>query len=371
MPEHTSLDDLGLIKDTDPKGMFKLIYDFPEQCETALDIGKQFSPIKSPPEFDHVLFTGMGGSAIAGNMISNLLSQDTKIVFATSRDYRIPNWVGPKTLVLCASYSGETEETRACYEEAKKRGAYIVCVASGGTLSKWATNDGNAVISIPGGQAPRSATGYMFVPMLLALGALGITRDWSDDIQKAISSLKELRNEIEPNIEESRNTAKQLARYSYKKIPIIYGESGVPFSVAYRWKCQINENAKQHAFCDEFPEMNHNEIEGWDGAIEHSICLGSADDVYAVYFIRSQTEHERNAARLKFHSETLLSSLKPRDVWLCGDNDLEKLLTGFYLGDYLSAYLAILNKVDPTSIDYINKLKNYMGSVEWEQPLRT
>ena len=370
MPGRISLDDLELIKSVDPDGMFELIRLFPEQCETALSIGREFEPKSPVPKIEHVLFTGMGGSAIAGNMISALLSPCTKVVFATSREYTLPAWVGPNTLVMCASYSGETEETRACYEEARSRGAYIVCVTSGGTLTKWAGADGNSVIRIPGGQPPRSATGYMFLPMLLALGKLGVTVDWANDLRTAIGELKALREQLSPAVPESRNEAKQLARCAERRIPIIYGETGMPFVVAYRWKCQINENAKQHAFAGEFPEMNHNEIEGWDGAIENGIGIGAARDVYAVYTLRSKSEHERVAARLDIHERELLKNLDPKAVQLEGGNDLIRMMNGFYLGDYFSAYLAVLNGADPMKINYIVRLKELLEKIPWSRPIR-
>ena len=368
MSGHTNLDDPKLIQSVDPDGMFELIREFPEQCETALRIGLEFQPKSAPPKFDHVLFAGMGGSAIAGNMISALLA-DTPVVFATSREYNVPAWVGPNTLLLAASYSGETEETRSCYEAARRKGAYIVCVGSGGSLSQSSEKDGYAVIRIPGGQPPRSAAGYMFVPMLIALGKLGVTSDWTGGLRSAIVALKATREKLAPGVPESENYAKQLARFAFGKLPIIYGGPGVPFGVAYRWKCQINENAKQHAFCAEFPEMNHNEIEGWDGAIERSRKAGAKCDDYAAFMLRSKGEHERVAARMDILGKEILADASPKEVWLEGDTDLLRLMHGFYLVDYVSAYLALLNNADPMKIEYIGLLKQRLSAIPWRTPV--
>ena len=138
---------------------------------------------------------------------------------------------------------------------------------------------------------------------------------------------------------------------------------GIPFVVAYRWKCQINENAKQHAFCGEFPEMNHNEIEGWEGAIERSRkpCSPCAD--YAVFMIRSKTEHKRIGARMEILGKKLLADVGPKEVWLEGEMDLIRMMNGFNLGDYVSAYLAIFNRADPMKVEYIDRLKQRLGDI--------
>lgn len=366
-----TLDDVSRIQSLDSKGMFELIRGFPEQCETALQIGMEFKPKSPPRDFAQVLFAGMGGSAIAGNMIGALLSGHTRTVFATSREYRLPAWVGQNTLVVAASYSGNTEETRACYEAARERGAYLVVVSSGGMLSDWAEEDGYAVVEIPGGQPPRSAVGYLFLPMLLALGKLGVTHDWSAELRTAIAALKDERERLAPSVPEAMNEAKQLARFSAGRLPIIYGEAGVPYVVAYRWKCQINENAKQHAFAGEFPEMCHNEIEGWDGALESATSGPHPNEDYAVFLIRSESDHERDSARLDFIGGELLGNLLPKEIRLKGESDLIRMMAGFYLGDYVSAYLAVLNGVNPTEIAYIDRLKAYLDRVPWRSPIRS
>ena len=178
--------------------------------------------------------------------------------------YDIPAWIGSETLVLCSSYSGTTEETVATYDAAKQAGAPRIVATTGGPLAERARADGVPVVPLPGGFQPRAAVGYSLVTALEAAALCGAAPSVRDDVAAAAALVRELAAEWGPSGDED-SEAKRLARSLAGSIPVITG-AGLTASVAYRWKCQINENAELPAFASKLPEHDHNEIVGWAGA---------------------------------------------------------------------------------------------------------
>ncbi|HOK54727.1 MAG TPA: bifunctional phosphoglucose/phosphomannose isomerase [Armatimonadota bacterium] len=353
----SDLDNLAKMKEIDTKGMLGLVLEFPEQCQRAADIVKEWTPgIKIGDELDAIVVSGLGGSAISGDMVAALRAKDLKVPMVTNRDYTLPNFITNNSLVICESYSGNTEETLASYADARKRGARIVCITSGGKLAEMAKNDGVDVITVPGGQPPRSATGYMFIPMMFVLEKLGIVPPISGQLPDALELLKKSREEWKPEVASDDNECKLLAREMYERIPIIYGSTGITGVIAFRWKSQFNENAKVHAFWNSFPELNHNEIMGWELASLES-------EQFAAIFIRDPEDKSRIADRIRITSTLIPRGFMTRDIQLQGKNCLEKLLWGFYLGDLASVYLAFCYNIDPTKITGIDRLKEELAKI--------
>lgn len=353
----SNLDNLSQIQQIDSRGMTDLVLEFPEQCERAAEIVRKWTPkISVSGDLDVIVVSGLGGSAIAGDMVAALRADDLPVPLLTNRTYGLPNFVSNKSLVICESYSGNTEETLSAYEEARKRGAKIVCITSGGKLAEMAEQDGVDVIMVPGGQPPRSATGYMFVPMLFILEKLGIVPPITDQLQPALDMLKESREGWNPNVASDDNECKLLAQELHERIPLVYGSTGITAVIAFRWKTQINENAKVHAFCNVFPELNHNEIMGWELANLES-------EAFAAVFLRDPSDISRIADRIRITSTLIPRGFMTRDIQLRGRNNLEKLLWGFYLGDLASVYLAFTYDIDPTQISGIDRLKEELAKI--------
>src|ERR1700726_3795607 len=213
-----------------------------------------------------LVVAGMGGSAIGGALARAALGDPAARPIFVPRAYGLPPWTTPDTMVLCASYSGNTEETLACYESAGALGAKRTVVTTGGRLAEMARADGVPVIPLPGGFQPRGAVAYMTVAALEVAALCGAGPRLTSEIDVPASHTEQLVAEWGPDAPED-SLAKELARGLHGTIPVIAG-AGLTTPIAYRWKTQINENAKQPCFSHELPELDHNEIEGWKGARE-------------------------------------------------------------------------------------------------------
>jgi len=234
--------------DIDKDGMYGVLAQFPKQIEIAVKLGKK---IKFEGEIDKIVVAGMGGSGVGGELLKNYL--DLKIPVFVNKGYGLPNFVNSRTLVFVVSYSGNTEETVNAYRAALRKGCKIVCITSGGKLIELAEQQGKAVIKIKSGIQPRAALAYLFFPMLNVIHSCSLIDDPSKDVAGLV---KVLRKDI------FKEKGKELAKRLADKVPIIYASDRFK-AVAYRWKTQINENAKVHAFTNTFSELNHNEMVGY------------------------------------------------------------------------------------------------------------
>lgn len=349
------LDDRSFVERLDPKGMLRLTEAFPEQCRRALAIASS-AELKAPAApIHHVVLAGLGGSAAGGDFTKALFDAEGKVPFQVVRDYGLPGYVGPNTLVICSSYSGNTEETLASFADAKARGAQIVAVTSGGKLAEACRAHGAPVVQIPGGQPPRTALGFMLVPSIVVCERMGLLPQ--HDFEGAIQYLEATRGLFGMDASFEENEAKQTAALLQGAVSVLYGLGGWQGAVANRWKGQINENAKNMTFANAFPELNHNEILGWVKANEQ----GVARWVALVLTDGEESEKMRTRARV---TEGLIGDLATvRYFEAGGRNLLEKILNLVYAGDFVSLYLAALNGVDPENIDSINILKAELAKI--------
>jgi glucose/mannose-6-phosphate isomerase len=349
------LDDDAVRRATlDPHDMLGLVRRFPEQCHQAVEIGRRLvAGAPCPEQVSSVIITGMGGSAIGGDYARLLAESYGRVAITVNRDYTLPSYTDARTLVIAASYSGNTEETLSAYSDARKAGAPRMAVTSGGTIFDWATEDAAPVARVPGGQAPRSALGYMFFPILVYLEHCGILQhSFAADIDETLSLLQTMRAQLGPDIPTRENPAKQLALELQGKIPIIYGSQGYRGAVAVRWKGQINENSKQAAFANVFPEQNHNEIVGW------TLAPKQAPNWTVVYLRdRSETVDSPRIARRIEVTREIIGDVPSHEVWAEGESLLARMFSLTTFVDYVTVYLAYLNGVCPTDIAGINRLK--------------
>lgn len=353
------LDDPAAMSRIDASNMMGSVTDFATQCREAVRIGAGFHPpAMSNRPIDNIVVTGLGGSAIGGDLLRCLVDADGDAPLIVNRDYGLPGFVGRESLVVAASYSGNTEETIAAYEQARVRRAQIVCVTSGGELATRAQADEVPVCLIPGGQQPRAGTGYMFFPMLYILMQRGLFyRALTSDIDETLLTLERLRVEYGPETPLERNPAKQLAVALHRRIPIFYGAHSYGGVVAYRWKCQFNENGKQHAFANVFPEMNHNEILAWTNS---STQAGN----WSIVYLRDpveRTESARIARRVEITRDIIGEAATSHEVWAVGRSLLCRMFSLMFLGDCTSVYAAYLAGSDPTAIPGIEQLKSELA----------
>ncbi len=347
------LDDRAYVTRLDPKNMLGLTEQFPAQCRKALEIARQADLPKLENRPSLVMLTGLGGSAAGGDFTKAIFEAHGGAPFIVNRDYHLPNFVGLGDLVFAASYSGNTEETLSAYADAKKAGARIICVTSGGKLAEIARQDGNAVIQIPGGQPPRTALGFMLIPVLVACERLKLIPE--QDYEAAFALLDQL---IPTWTVEARSSEpKILAQALHGKLAVLYGLGSWQGTVANRWKGQINENAKNMAFANAFPELNHNEILGWGKAREQGV------QCWAAVILEDGSETAKMKKRAQVTEQLVGKTAAFHVVGAKGDTLLAKMLSLALYGDFVSLYLAALNGIDPENIDAINTLKSELAKV--------
>ncbi len=295
-----------------------------------------------------IIVAGMGGSAIGGALARAILGDHASRPILTARAYGLPSWTTNDTTVVCASYSGNTEETLACYEAAEVIGARRVVVTSGGKLAEMARADGVPVIPLAGGYQPRAAVAYLTVAALEVAALAGVGPRCNSEIDVAADHLEELVVEWGPDGPED-GEAKVLARALDGTIPIIAG-AGITTSIACRWKTQINENAKSPAYWQELPEMCHNEIEGFASGAEFAR--------FSAVFLDDDDTHPRVKERM----ELMGRLIKPGAAGVYrahsrGQTTVERVFSLVLLGDLVSLYLAVLRGVDPKPVHLLDGLK--------------
>lgn len=350
----TILDDRGAMLACDRGGMHRHLEAFPHQLREALEIGREAPVTVSASGVRSVVVAGMGGSAIGADIAAGHLAGTLGVPFLVVRNYDLPAFVGPDTIVVAASYSGNTEETLAAYHAARTRGARIVCITTGGELGGLAAAAGHDLVRIPAGLPPRAALGYSLVPLLVLLGRLGIAPDPEDDVGDAMAVSREAVSMYGLGAASDENPAKTLAAWLSEGLPVVYGTPRTA-AVATRWCGQLGENAKTVAHRHELPEMNHNEIVGWSGERPLAGCA-------RVVFLHDVDDHPRNELRIGVtRREVEAAGAAARDVRGFGRLGLGRLMSLIMLGDFVSFYLAVLRGVDPTPVEPIVRLKKALA----------
>lgn len=349
------LDDPSFVLRLDPKGMYKLTTEFPAQCVRALEIAKGTDLGSLARPVSSVVLTGLGGSAAGGDFTRALFEAHAKVPFTVNRDYHLASFVGPDTLVFAVSYSGNTEETLSAYADAKRRGAQIVVVTNGGKLAEAAKADGYPTVIIPAGQPPRTALGYLLIPVVYACEKFGLIP--AQDYAATFALLEKCVADWSLEVPFESNPTKQLAETLFGNLSVLYGLGSWQAIVANRWKGQINENSKNMAFPNAFPELNHNEILGWVGAGKQGVKK------WIAVYLEDGSESAKLQARARVTAELIKDVATVVRVQARGEALLEKMLSLTLFGDFVSLYLAALNEVDPENIDSINVLKAELAKV--------
>jgi len=354
----SSLDRPELLRSLDPGDMYGAIASFPEQLRLAAAIGQALSvDLAAYRSLDSIVVCGMGGSAIGGDLARSLLQDTLHLPMAICRGYALPAFAGPDSLVIGSSYSGNTEETLSAFAQAIKRRCRSFVMTTGGRLGEIAAAEKIPRVLLPSGLQPRAALGYSFVPLLLFLHKIG-QADYSPETFSALAGFLESRiPQLAREAPSEQNPAKQLALRLYGRMPIIYSGPELTDAAATRIKGQICENAKMLAFANQFPEFNHNELVGWK-------IVQAFREYLRVLILRDRDDHPRVAARMDIVKGMIeKQQVEVVEIYSDGQSRLERLFSLIQLGDFISYYLAILNKVDPTPVEPIEFLKGELANI--------
>lgn len=344
------LDDREALARLDPGGMLGAIATIPDQLRDAwartraVGLGRAHRATRS------VAVLGMGGSAIGADLVRGAFDDRLRVPLVSVRDYVLPAWVGPETLVIASSHSGATEETIAALETALGRRCPVVIVTSGGPLLEVARRAELAHVTLPGGGQPRAAVGYslgLLAGVLEQAGHLDLTEREIEGAALAAQLAVEAGGPDRPT---DANAAKRLAWMLVDRLPIVVG-SGALAPVARRWKTQFNENGKSAAVAEELPEAMHNTVVGF------AHPEWQAERVFVV-FLRGPADHARNGLRAELAGELLDAARVGHEVVATtGEGRLAQALNGLATGDLVSAYLGLLYGVDPTPVEVLSGVK--------------
>jgi glucose/mannose-6-phosphate isomerase len=320
--------------------MRELVLNFPNQLKRAFEIAEN-AQLNPKNGIRNVLISGLGGSGIGATIINNFSIDSAKKPISINKGYFLPKFVNQNTLVICCSYSGNTEETMYVLHKAFELGAPIVCISSGGKMIDFCKKNGLDYIQIDGGMPPRSCLGYSMVQLAHVLGYYKIIpQKISKEIFKSIALLEKEQPKLD-------KITKELAEKISDKLPIIYSEENFE-GVAVRYRQQINENSKMLCWHHVIPEMNHNEMVGWR----------DNNDKLAVLFLNNASDYERNQER-KLLNEAVMKKYTPYifNINSKGKNRIEQSFYQIHFADLLSCHLAEIRGFDASEIDVINSLK--------------
>lgn len=325
--------------------MEQLISEFPNHISDALSIAANTNLTKPNKDFDNILICGMGGSGIGGVMVAKWVEAEVKVPVLAVHDYVAPEFVSERTLIIGSSYSGNTEETLDCIEQALEKGAHLVGITSGGKLEALCKEKGYESIIVPGGNPPRSMLAFSVVQLVNVLKQYGFIAG------KELEEFEAARKLIVDNEAEIKEKAMDLAKFLKGNVGIFYGTTKYG-PVLVRARQQINENSKNLCWHHVIPEMNHNELVGW----------GGGDDRFATVFFLADDIHPRNAKRIEINKEVITKKTsKMMDIVGKGETTLIKSFYFINIVDWASLYLSKLNEVDAIDIAVIDHLKGELA----------
>jgi glucose/mannose-6-phosphate isomerase len=327
----------------DPQNQFNVLVNTYQQIKSAWDNKIETGNLKGK-SFNSIIVSGLGGSAISGDLIANFLGSELKVPFIVNRNYQLPSFADKNTLLIVSSYSGNTEETISVFNEGLKKRCPIICITTGGIIGKIASDNNIPVVKVIPGFQPRYSLGLSFFSVLKILQELEIIPSQESTVKKIISLWREKGQHYSNEPNKALDVASELIGF----IPIIYSAADSTSAVGYRLKCQFNENSKLHSFHNVIPELNHNEIIGWESFLERQLNA-------KLILIIDKTYHPQIKKRFEITS----SLITAEKIYIeSSEEDFKmRIMDMVYLGDWISYYLALLRGFDPTEIENINILK--------------
>jgi glucose/mannose-6-phosphate isomerase len=342
------LDDVEALRGLDVDDMLGTVAALPRHCRDAYDAAIAME-LPSADGVTSAVVCGMGGSAVAGDVLRGVFRERLGVPIETVRGDALPAYAGPHTLVVVSSYSGTTAETIGAFHEAAGRGCRLLCITSGGELRETADLDGVPVLPVPGGFQPRAALGHLAFSVLGGLESCGLLPPLGDDVDETVTELQALAGRLGPAAAAERNPAKSLAMRIGDKVPVIWGAEGIGAVAAMRWKTQMNENGKVPSFWSSMSELDHNEIVGWTAPYGHAFSLIA---------LRHDGEPPEVARRFDpSYAIAREAGVDTGEVRGAGRSALARLLSLIIAGDFTSAYLGLRRGIDPTPVEAITALK--------------
>ena len=358
--EAVSLDDPAALRRIDPDDMLGAVATIPRQLAQARRVASAVTLAERHRDVDAVAVLAMGGSAIGAELVAGAVGDRLRVPLIVHRDYGLPAGIGPRTLVVAASHSGETAETLAGFDAARERDLPLVAITTGGSLASRATEAEAPLLQYRQGGQPRAAIGFgvgLVHDLLVRAGLLAEP----DPLPEVVASLEGLLERLGPSVPTEANPAKELAWAMFGRVPVIYGH-GPMAAVAHRWKTQMNENAKGWAAWEAMPEANHNAIEG-------SLNPRELSDALYVVELRDPDEPPAIAERYRVVEELLGERATNRSRIVAeGPSRLARVLGACTYGDLVSVYLAILYQTDPTPVTLLAMLKQRLARATGSEP---
>ena len=349
-----SREDLTRHYRVDAGKMLDLVVGLPGQVEETWRMMKSFKAPRVGARAP-VIICGMGGSAIGGMLLRDMIQHDARVPLYLESTYALPEFADRTTPVVCVSYSGNTEEVVSCFQNALMKKSPTIVITSGGRLAEEAEAAAVPIIRVPGGMPPRAALGTLFTPLLGLLSRWGAYQVGDEEVDLAVRRSRKLAEKYCLEGDPVENRAFQLAKRLYGKIPLLYSGDGLLRAAAYRWKCQFNENSKSMAFANNFPELGHNEIMGWE-------CPERLRADFFLIVFRDSEDHPRVQRGMEA-AYKMLEPLASGAVLIDSEGErgregrLARLLSIILLGDFTSVYLAVEYGKDPTPIEKIERIK--------------
>lgn len=334
----------------DSANQFKVLKDTYTQIDSAWNNEIDIKKLKTK-KFGNIIVSGLGGSAISADLMLNFLGDELSLPFFVNRNYSLPKFADENTLLFISSYSGDTEETISVFKEGLKKNCQIICLSTGGKAGEIADKEKIPLVKMKPGYQPRFALGLSFFSLLKVLYELDLVADHNNEVEK-IKNLWQAKGEEyarEDNI--AINCAEQLIGF----IPVIYSSADITSAAGYRLKCQLNENSKLHAFHNIIPELNHNEIIGWESF---------SDKQFNTKLINILDESYHPQIKKRFEITTELAVKKGLEYMNIESEEEDfkvRLMDLIYLFDWITYYTAVLRGYDPSEIDNIHILKERLS----------
>ncbi len=357
-----NLDDRNVVEEIDKSNQLQILTQWPSLFKEAREqslklnipssiVWKEKETVYSTPI--NIVICGMGGSAISGDYLYHLLKEDLSIPIIVNRNYKLPYFVSEKTLVICVSYSGNTEETLSCFQDALLKSAMIISVSSGGLLEKLSKKIEVPHIKIKEGIPPRSGLPLIYTALITILEKFNLIDNMDSDLKETSEILEKLAKEYSIDQKTESNLPKNIAYGLYNTIPVFVGHTYLS-PIAYRAKCELNENSKLLAISEEIPEQNHNGIVAWDNP------KTALNDIAVVLF-RDKSEPDSIKVRVEeFKKQVEKKTEKVLEIYPKGKSKLSKQISSTYLIDLTSIYLGILYEIDPSITPSIDVLKEVL-----------
>lgn len=351
------LDNLEEISKIDKSNMLDDLVSYPQHIKQAIEIAENAN-IETLIKIDNIIITGMGASAISGDILNSLFRDKIDVPLFVNRDYDLPKWAKKDTLTIFVSFSGNTEETLSSFKVACQKKCKILCISSGGKLQDMCEKRNLTHIKIPSGYQPRAATMFILFPLIIFFKRFHLLKsDIQPDIEETINVAQDFVDNNKKSVPKDSNYSKQLAEKINNTIPQIYGWG--PYApIATRWRQQLNENSKIIARDDVVSESNHNDIVGWSANPEVS------KNFSCILFRDRDTESRYISTRLNFMKKLFEdTATNVIEIQAKGKSRMAKLMYMMYIGDFTSCYIAILRNIDPSPVEIIMELKERLSEL--------